>query len=87
MQCKPVNQSTIAFFFVMACTQPYFIVSSLPTLTGDRVAVDPHITCRVCEFCKAGRYNMCPKVYFLATPPDDGALARYFVHAADFTFK
>lgn len=54
---------------------------------GDRVAVDPHITCRVCEFCKAGRYNMCPKVYFLATPPDDGALARYFVHAADFTFK
>lgn len=57
------------------------------TLTGDRVAVDPHITCRVCEFCKAGRYNMCPKVYFLATPPDDGALARYFVHAADFTFK
>lgn len=71
----------------MACTQPYFIVSSLPALTGDRVAVDPHITCRVCEFCKAGRYNMCPKVYFLATPPDDGALARYFVHAADFTFK
>ncbi|KAK3087107.1 hypothetical protein FSP39_001804 [Pinctada imbricata] len=54
---------------------------------GDRVAVDPHVTCRMCEFCKSGRYNMCPKVYFLATPPDDGALARYFVHAADFTFR
>ncbi|KAJ8315827.1 hypothetical protein KUTeg_007977, partial [Tegillarca granosa] len=54
---------------------------------GDRVAVDPHTTCRVCEFCKSGRYNLCPDVFFLATPPDSGALARYHVHAADFVFK
>ncbi|VDI63225.1 L-iditol 2-dehydrogenase [Mytilus galloprovincialis] len=54
---------------------------------GDRVAMDPHITCRSCEFCKAGRYNMCPDLFFLATPPDSGALARFHVHAADFVFK
>ena len=54
---------------------------------GDRVAIEPHNICRRCEFCKLGQYNQCKKVFFLATPPDDGALARYHVHAADFVFK
>jgi len=56
-------------------------------LLGDRVAVEPHRVCRRCEACKAGRYNMCPHVFFLATPPDSGALARFHVHDADFVFK
>ncbi|KAG0708270.1 Sorbitol dehydrogenase [Chionoecetes opilio] len=54
---------------------------------GDRVAIEPGVPCRMCEFCKSGRYNLCPDVYFCATPPDDGNLCRYYTHAADFCFK
>ncbi|KAK7106843.1 hypothetical protein V1264_014883 [Littorina saxatilis] len=54
---------------------------------GDRVAIEPGVPCRRCELCKGGRYNLCPDVFFLATPPDSGALARYHVHAADFCYK
>ena len=34
-----------------------------------------------------GRYNLCPDVVFLATPPVDGAFAQYVVHPADFAYK
>nr|XP_045621116.1 sorbitol dehydrogenase-like isoform X1 [Procambarus clarkii] len=54
---------------------------------GDRVAVEPGVPCRICEFCKKGRYNLCPDVYFCATPPDNGNLCRYYTHAADFCHK
>jgi len=54
---------------------------------GDRVAVEPGVPCRCCDFCKGGRYNLCPDVKFLATPPVHGNIARYFTHAADFCFK
>ncbi|MBO9600842.1 MAG: NAD(P)-dependent alcohol dehydrogenase [Cohnella sp.] len=53
---------------------------------GDRVAVEPGVTCGKCEACKAGRYNLCPDVQFLATPPVDGAYAQYIVHREDFLF-
>ena len=39
---------------------------------GDRVALEPGKTCGHCEFCKTGRYNLCPEVIFFATPPVDG---------------
>ena len=39
---------------------------------GDKVALEPGITCGQCEFCKSGRYNLCPDVVFLATPPVQG---------------
>ena len=51
------------------------------------MAIEPHGICRTCDFCKEGRYNLCENVFFLAAPPDDGALARYHVHGADFLFK
>lgn len=54
---------------------------------GDRVAIDPHISCKVCEFCKTGRYNLCTNLFFCATPPDDGNLRRYYPHKADFCYK
>lgn len=62
--------------------------SNVKTLKpGDRVAIEPGVPCRVCDFCKSGKYNLCPDVVFCATPPDDGNLCRYFAHAADFCFK
>ena len=53
---------------------------------GDRVAIEPGITCGVCSFCKSGRYNLCPHVRFLATPPIDGAFVQYIKHRADFLY-
>lgn len=53
---------------------------------GDRVAVEPGVTCGTCEACKSGRYNLCPDVQFLATPPVHGAFAQYIVHREDFLF-
>ncbi|MFC5700713.1 NAD(P)-dependent alcohol dehydrogenase [Cohnella faecalis] len=54
---------------------------------GDRVAVEPGVTCGTCSACKAGRYNLCPDVQFLATPPVDGAFVQYMTHREDFLFE
>ena len=54
---------------------------------GDRVAVEPGVTCGRCEHCKSGRYNLCPEVVFMATPPVDGAWAEYVTVRSDFLFK
>ncbi|SFK95164.1 L-iditol 2-dehydrogenase [Paenibacillus sp. 1_12] len=53
---------------------------------GDRVAIEPGITCGRCEACKSGKYNLCPDVQFLATPPVDGAFCQYIAHREDFLF-
>ncbi|XP_049871677.1 sorbitol dehydrogenase-like [Pectinophora gossypiella] len=54
---------------------------------GDRVAIEPGVPCRYCEFCKTGRYHLCPDIEFCATPPFHGNLCRYYKHAADFCYK
>nr|WP_276353858.1 NAD(P)-dependent alcohol dehydrogenase [Cohnella sp. YIM B05605] len=54
---------------------------------GDRVAVEPGVTCGYCDACKKGRYNLCPEVEFLATPPFDGAFTQYIKVRQDFVFK
>jgi len=54
---------------------------------GDRVAIEPGEGCRICDFCKEGKYNLCPEMKFCATPPVDGNLTRFYPHAADFCYK
>ena len=54
---------------------------------GDRGALEPGKTCGHCEFCKTGRYNLCPDVVFFATPPVDGVFQEYVAHEADLCFK
>lgn len=54
---------------------------------GDRVAIEPGVPCRKCEFCRSGRYNLCPDVVFLACPPYDGAFAQYLAWPSDYLFK
>lgn len=54
---------------------------------GDRVSLEPGIACGHCEFCKSGRYNLCPDVVFFATPPVDGVFCEYVAHPADLCFK
>jgi L-iditol 2-dehydrogenase len=54
---------------------------------GDRVAIEPGITCRQCFYCKSGRYNLCPHVVFGSAPPFDGYLTNYKTHPADLCYK
>jgi len=64
---------------------------------GDRVAIEPGVPCTSAgsaaaapcgvAACAAGRYNLCGAMRFCATPPVDGSLATYYVHAADFVHR
>uniref|UniRef100_A0A8D0GLA0 Sorbitol dehydrogenase n=1 Tax=Sphenodon punctatus TaxID=8508 RepID=A0A8D0GLA0_SPHPU len=54
---------------------------------GDRVAIEPGAPRETDEFCKIGRYNLSPTIFFCATPPDDGNLCRYYKHNANFCYK
>lgn len=54
---------------------------------GDRVTIEPGYTCGKCEFCKTGKYNLCPDVVFLATPPYDGAFAQHIVYPSEWVYK
>jgi L-iditol 2-dehydrogenase len=58
--------------------------SGIGPAVGTRVAIEPGIPCRRCEWCKTGRYNLCPDVVFLSAPPVDGTFAEYVALAADF---
>lgn len=54
---------------------------------GDRVAMEPGATCRKCDACKSGRYNLCADIVFAATPPHDGTLGRYYRIPADLAYQ
>ena len=51
---------------------------------GQRVSIEPGVPCRSCRQCLAGRYNLCPDMRFLATPPYDGAFAEFVAVPAAF---
>ncbi|MBI2301524.1 MAG: NAD(P)-dependent alcohol dehydrogenase [Armatimonadetes bacterium] len=53
---------------------------------GQRVTMEPGWTCGRCWYCKTGRYNLCPDVVFMATPPIDGAFAEYVAWPESFTY-
>ena len=53
---------------------------------GQRVALEPGVPCGRCSECRHGRYNLCIDVRFFATPPIDGAFARYVAIHEDYAF-
>lgn len=53
---------------------------------GDRVAIEPGVPCGKCKFCRMGKYNLCPNMEFMATPPFDGDLSELIVYPQDFLF-
>ncbi|MES2092336.1 MAG: NAD(P)-dependent alcohol dehydrogenase [Actinomycetota bacterium] len=57
-----------------------------PGRLGRRVAIEPQRPCRVCDQCKAGRYNLCPRMEFFATPPIDGAFSELVAIQSDFAY-
>ena len=50
---------------------------------GDRVALEPAIYCYHCEFCHAGRHNICRHVQFHSLGPLPGFLREYVNLPAD----
>lgn len=54
---------------------------------GDRVAVEPTVSCGDCDYCLNDQYNLCPQITCHATPPIDGTLQHYFIHSAKYCFK
>ncbi len=54
---------------------------------GDRAALEPGMACGECEYCKSGRYNMCPGMQFKSCPPVDGFFRSYVSHPASLAFK
>ena len=46
---------------------------------GQRVSIEPGVPCGSCDQCLSGRYNLCSRMRFHATPPIDGSLAELIV--------
>ena len=44
---------------------------------GERVTINPLVTCGVCPACTSGRENLCPKRQIISMPPREGAFAQY----------
>lgn len=49
---------------------------------GQRVALEPALSCGHCEPCLTGRPNVCPQVRFLGSPPIPGVYEEYHLFAA-----
>jgi len=45
--------------------------------TGQRVTVNPLVTCMQCSYCKSGRTNLCPDRQILSMSPRQGGFAQY----------
>ncbi|KAI9927024.1 hypothetical protein MW887_003405 [Aspergillus wentii] len=54
---------------------------------GDRVAVEPGVSCDKCFLCNDGRYNLCEDVQFAGAYPYSGTMQRYKVHPAKWLHK
>ncbi len=56
--------------------------------SGDLVAVEPSISCGVCDQCLEGRFNTCREIKFLGHPGElDGCFAEFFVMPAKNLIK
>ena len=86
-----IGDKAVAFPFVLGHEPAGVVVETGAKVrhlaVGDRVALEPGKTCGRCEFCRTGRYNLCPEVVFFATPPVDGVFQEYAAHEAALCFK
>ena len=44
---------------------------------GERVTINPLVTCGACPACRAGRENLCPDRQIISMPPREGAFAEW----------
>jgi threonine dehydrogenase-like Zn-dependent dehydrogenase len=50
---------------------------------GQRVTLNPLVTCGACAACHAGRENLCPSRQIISMPPREGAFAQYVALPAE----
>ncbi|NIA21280.1 MAG: alcohol dehydrogenase catalytic domain-containing protein [Anaerolineaceae bacterium] len=50
---------------------------------GQRVCIEPALSCGRCRQCLEGRPNCCPNVIFYGTPPVEGALQEFVLAEAE----
>ncbi|MGE5401690.1 MAG: zinc-dependent alcohol dehydrogenase [Ignavibacteriales bacterium] len=54
---------------------------------GDKVAVEPAVSCGKCDQCQIGRFNTCRKLRFLGCPGQlEGCLSEYIIMPAENCF-
>ena len=53
---------------------------------GQRVAIDPAIPCKECEYCQAGNPNLCQNLRFAGHGLEDGALREYITWPEECLF-
>jgi L-iditol 2-dehydrogenase len=46
---------------------------------GDRVLVEPQVSCGTCYYCRSGNYHLCPSKVMLGMPAWPGAFGEYIV--------
>ncbi|MCZ0964238.1 zinc-dependent alcohol dehydrogenase [Paracoccus benzoatiresistens] len=46
-------------------------------MAGQRVTINPLVTCGTCRFCRAGRDNLCTTRQIISMPPREGGFAEY----------
>ncbi|MFZ5962852.1 zinc-dependent alcohol dehydrogenase [Thalassococcus sp. BH17M4-6] len=44
---------------------------------GERVTINPLVTCGTCPACTGGRENLCPERQIISMPPREGAFAQF----------
>lgn len=44
---------------------------------GERVTINPLVTCGTCPACQSGRENLCPSRQIISMPPREGAFAQW----------
>lgn len=58
---------------------------------GDRVVIEPQLSCSACKPCRSGRYNLCQSMRFngsaSASPPQQGSLQKRLNHPARLCYK
>lgn len=54
---------------------------------GDRVTVEPHVGCGICEFCESALVNLCENKVVPGTPKWTGTFSEYFNAPEDTVYK
>ncbi len=54
---------------------------------GDRVAIEPGVSCGKCFVCLDGNYHLCTEQQFTGVYPYHGSLQRYLIHPAKWLHK
>ena len=58
---------------------------------GDKVALEVGVYCKICKYCKIGRYNLCSGMRFASSaktfPHLDGTLTEVMCHPVDLLHK